>query len=620
MVSELAGEGAMSLPAPASQAELRRVRLQPQIRRGLLLRRGVTRSKQEDRSMTSNSSRKQEDRIATPQRSNTELRGVRISSFNIATPQRSNAELRGVRISSFNLLFLQFSKDRSAVLFFQSSISRSRSAERTMSAELIVAVSSPQRRKRKKKQLCTILFVAFISWSRSVESMSAELINPSSEAIVVPSSLVLDQWRSWSRSMNVSSRVLVNPSFIAFDCRSWSRSVEIDDNSSDEIEDRVENLDNDDGEELTTVNKICRRRRFILDEEEEENDEIDYQVMMFSDFPKYRLRCQLQGHEYYIRGVCIFPFRFIPVSCSLYLLSRRTFCFSDSVKRFGVAATVEAEVGGPYNRCTIEVCWDFEGGRTGIIKDLTTEVEEFYERCDPNRENFCSFAYPNGKREVTLPADLQGVKSLVKDNVFDDGDTEDVAYAVILVLDAGMITRTSTTPYLAIETPLTPRSMIDQEAFHITNRFMTVSFHKFGDYFPRSEDYMVSGVEWNYKKLCSVTTVEFHDCSKQVLEMGSQIPSPDCFREDFVVLLRSVQTQEKQKLNLTDTIRGDMKSPSPSKPLIASKSSSHSKSKNDQSDGQMPSDKTIGGGDDAFNTFFSETGAGKQFLVLCLLI
>merc|ERR1712066_740785 len=29
-------------------------------------------------------------------------------------------------------------------------------------------------------------------------------------------------------------------------------------------------------------------------------------------------------------------------------------------------------------------------------------------------------------------------------------------------------------------------------------------------------------------------------------------------------------------------------------------------------DGQMPSDKTIGGGDDAFNTFFSETGAGKH--------
>ncbi|MCO5562644.1 hypothetical protein L7F22_016272 [Adiantum nelumboides] len=34
-----------------------------------------------------------------------------------------------------------------------------------------------------------------------------------------------------------------------------------------------------------------------------------------------------------------------------------------------------------------------------------------------------------------------------------------------------------------------------------------------------------------------------------------------------------------------------------------------------QLDGQMPSDKTVGGGDDTFNTFFSETGAGKH--VVC---
>ena len=32
-----------------------------------------------------------------------------------------------------------------------------------------------------------------------------------------------------------------------------------------------------------------------------------------------------------------------------------------------------------------------------------------------------------------------------------------------------------------------------------------------------------------------------------------------------------------------------------------------------QPDGQMPSDTTIGGGDDSFNTIFSETGAGKHF-------
>jgi hypothetical protein len=31
-----------------------------------------------------------------------------------------------------------------------------------------------------------------------------------------------------------------------------------------------------------------------------------------------------------------------------------------------------------------------------------------------------------------------------------------------------------------------------------------------------------------------------------------------------------------------------------------------------QPDGQMPSDKTVGVGDDSFNTFFSETGAGKH--------
>ena len=31
-----------------------------------------------------------------------------------------------------------------------------------------------------------------------------------------------------------------------------------------------------------------------------------------------------------------------------------------------------------------------------------------------------------------------------------------------------------------------------------------------------------------------------------------------------------------------------------------------------QPDGQMPTDKTVGGGDDSFNTFFSETGAGKH--------
>lgn len=99
-------------------------------------------------------------------------------------------------------------------------------------------------------------------------------------------------------------------------------------------------------------------------------------------------------------------------------------CFSDSVKKFSVAATMEGGDGGPYNRCTIEeVYGDYEGRRTGIIQALTTglfcfffslifilflisfkvfscndfnlalnfcfcvpDVEEFYKRCDPGEE------------------------------------------------------------------------------------------------------------------------------------------------------------------------------------------------------------------------------------------
>jgi hypothetical protein len=38
-----------------------------------------------------------------------------------------------------------------------------------------------------------------------------------------------------------------------------------------------------------------------------------------------------------------------------------------------------------------------------------------------------------------------------------------------------------------------------------------------------------------------------------------------------------------------------------------------------QPDGQMPSDKTIGGGDDSFNTFFSEIGAGKH-VPMCVFV
>lgn len=83
------------------------------------------------------------------------------------------------------------------------------------------------------------------------------------------------------------------------------------------------------------------------------------------------------------------------------------------------------------------------------------------------------------------------------------------------------------------------------------------------------EDYMVSGGELAYHQLCSSITVEFNDCSKQVLEMESVFASPAYSREDLAGLLRSVQVQEKEKLHLTATIQVLKKAGRPSERLVS---------------------------------------------------
>ncbi|VYS67973.1 unnamed protein product [Arabidopsis thaliana] len=64
------------------------------------------------------------------------------------------------------------------------------------------------------------------------------------------------------------------------------------------------------------------------------------------------------------------------------------------------------EAGGAYNPRTVEeVFRDFKGRRAGMIKALTTDVQEFFRLCDPEKENLCLYGHPNEHWEVNLPAE-----------------------------------------------------------------------------------------------------------------------------------------------------------------------------------------------------------------------
>ncbi|KNA22042.1 hypothetical protein SOVF_037710 [Spinacia oleracea] len=59
-----------------------------------------------------------------------------------------------------------------------------------------------------------------------------------------------------------------------------------------------------------------------------------------------------------------------------------------------------------YNPRTVEeVFRDFKGRRAGMIKALTSDVDEFYQQCDPEKENLCLYGFPNAQWEVNLPAE-----------------------------------------------------------------------------------------------------------------------------------------------------------------------------------------------------------------------
>ncbi|ACO67116.1 predicted protein, partial [Micromonas commoda] len=55
---------------------------------------------------------------------------------------------------------------------------------------------------------------------------------------------------------------------------------------------------------------------------------------------------------------------------------------------------------------TVEDVFDnFSARRDGLIKALTTDVEDFYAQCDPDKENLCLYGNPDGTWEVQLPAE-----------------------------------------------------------------------------------------------------------------------------------------------------------------------------------------------------------------------
>ncbi|KAJ8448329.1 hypothetical protein Cgig2_021957 [Carnegiea gigantea] len=56
-------------------------------------------------------------------------------------------------------------------------------------------------------------------------------------------------------------------------------------------------------------------------------------------------------------------------------------------------------------RTVEEIFKDFSARRAAIVRALTSDVDEFYGLCDPEKENLCLYGHPNETWEVNLPAE-----------------------------------------------------------------------------------------------------------------------------------------------------------------------------------------------------------------------
>ncbi|KAJ1703770.1 hypothetical protein LUZ63_003549 [Rhynchospora breviuscula] len=66
---------------------------------------------------------------------------------------------------------------------------------------------------------------------------------------------------------------------------------------------------------------------------------------------------------------------------------------------------MEGAQGSYVARTPEEVFRDYRGRRAGMIKALTTDVEKFFQACDPDKENLCLYGLPTEQWDVALPAE-----------------------------------------------------------------------------------------------------------------------------------------------------------------------------------------------------------------------
>lgn len=60
---------------------------------------------------------------------------------------------------------------------------------------------------------------------------------------------------------------------------------------------------------------------------------------------------------------------------------------------------------GDFPRTEEEIAADFVQRRSGLLKALTDEVDDFYNHCDPERENLCLYGNRDGSWSVDLPVE-----------------------------------------------------------------------------------------------------------------------------------------------------------------------------------------------------------------------